>query len=1126
MTALKQHNNAVSIPVLYLLVSILSFLCLHNAYGASPKVRLSGRIPALTYQSVDMGVVPDSTIIRIIIALPLQNRNAAITTLSQISNPASPRFGQYLKHNEIRDKFSPTASDYQAVIDYLKSQGFSIVKTYDNRSIIAADAVAGTIESAFDIRIHSYQTGSGRIFYASDRTPSIPTEIAGKITGIFGLDNAVQFKPHYKIANPSLSVLLNPSITTSSVGTGPGGYLSPSNIKSVYNLSSVSENGSGQSIGLIEYDGYTDSYVNTYTDYFGLPRANLVKVNLDGASGSPTTTGGQQEVLLDIELVSALAPNATAIKVYIAPNSTAYTLDMMNAIYTDNTTVKSVSSSWGIGETDESTSYYAAEHDVLLQMALAGQSVYVASGDFGAYDNRSTLSVGDPASQPYITGVGGTTLSANSGSYLSETTWWDGTYGGGGGISTLWSLPYYQQGFGASTTNRNVPDVSLDSDPGSGYVVVVPSSGTSGTGAFYAFGGTSAAAPLWAAFTALINQRRAANGLSSIGFVNPILYALASTSQYGSNFHDINNNSTNGYFQALTGYDNATGLGSFNGAVMMSTLASASSTAPSAPVLTGTAGDTLSALSWTQPTGAWVYYIKRRLSTSASYTIISANNISSSYNDTGLTNGTPYYYVVTAVGAGGESVNSNEVSVSPALAAPTPPSIASTSPTSVQALTTFTLTVNGSNFQSGAQISWNGTALTTTYVSSTQLTAVVPLANNGTQSSYPQQYPVIVTNPDSTTSNTVYVAITNPLPVITSVSPSSVTGATTFTLTVNGSGFVSGAAIKWNGTNMTTTYVSSTQLTASINKYYDTLSSYPGSASVVVLNPDGNRSSAASVTITAPPAVPTITSLSPSSVTGAKTFTLTVNGTNFVSGSVIKWNGTNITTTCVSATQLTASISKFYTTLTSYPGSATISVLNPDSTRSTGATLTITAPLPAISSLSPTSVVGATTFTLTVNGSNFVSGAVIKWNGTNMTTTYVSSTQLTATINKYYDTLSSYPGTATVTIMNPDGGRSSGATITITPPITPPSITSLSPSSVTGATNFTLTVNGTNFESGAVIKWNGTNMTTTYVSSTQLTASIGKYYDTLSTYPGSATVSVLNPDGGRSTGATLTITSP
>lgn len=372
-----------------------------------------------------------------------------------------------------------------------------------------------------------------------------------------------------------------------------------------------------------------------------------------------------------------------------------------------------------------------------------------------------------------------------------------------------------------------------------------------------------------------------------------------------------------------------------------------------------------------------------------------------------------------------------------------------------------------------------------------------------------------------------FSSITATSTVLTSsANPSTAGENVTFTATVSGNSPTGTVQFTLDGAD-TGSAVSLSGNTATYSISSLTIGSHTITATY---NGDSNNTTSVSNTLTQTvnSTTPAITSLSPSKIEGEKSFTLTVNGTNFVSGSIIKWNGTNITTTYVSPTQLTASINKYYTTLSSYPGSATVSILNPDGKRSAGATVAITAPpsIPAITSLSPTSVMGATTFTLTVKGSNFVSGSVIKFNGTNMTTTYVSGTQLTASINKYFTTLASYPGTATISILNPNGGRSSGATLTITQPITPPVITSLSPSSITGATTFTLTVNGTGFQSGAAIKWNGTNMTTTFVSSTQLTAVINKYYDTLSSYPGSVTISVLNPDSGRSTGTSLPVTSP
>ena len=194
----------------------------------------------------------------------------------------------------------------------------------------------------------------------------------------------------------------------------------------------------------------------------------------------------------------------------------------------------------------------------------------------------STLSVDDPASQPYMVGVGGTQLFVNSdGSYNHETTWnVNNTVSGGasgGGISSLWSIPAWQQGVAsaASATMRNVPDVSLNADQYPGYSIYY-------NGGWYIFGGASCASPLWAAFTARVNQVRTANGTSTLGFANPLIYQIGTGARYQMDFHDIADSSTNLYYPAGTGYDNATGWGSFNGANLLADLVGPSPSPPSA----------------------------------------------------------------------------------------------------------------------------------------------------------------------------------------------------------------------------------------------------------------------------------------------------------------------------------------------------------------------------------------------------------------------------------------------------------------------------------------------------------------------------------------------------------------
>jgi hypothetical protein len=364
-----------------------------------------------------------------------------------------------------------------------------------------------------------------------------------------------------------------------------------------------------------------------------------------------------------------------------------------------------------------------------------------------------------------------------------------------------------------------------------------------------------------------------------------------------------------------------------------------------------------------------------------------------------------------------------------------------------------------------------------------------------------------------------------PAPQITSLSPDqAVAGGAEFTLTVNGSGFIDGtgsdrSVVHWNGSPRATTFVSSTVLTATIPAS-DIATA--GTANVTVVNPGNLTSNTATFTITNP--APTITAISPATaVAGSGGFTLTITGTNFVNGSVVRWNGSPRTTTFVSSTRLEAAIpaSDIVTA-----GTANVTVFNPapGGGESGAVTFTINNPAPTISSISPaTAVAGSGNFTLTITGTNFVNGAVVRWNGSDRTTGFVSSTVLTATIPAS-DVATA--GTANVTVFNPapGGGESGAVTFTINNPA--PTISSISPATtVAGSGGFTLVITGTNFVTNSVVRWNGSDRTTTFVSSTQLTAAIPA--SDVAT-AGTANVTVFNPapGGGTSNTATFTITNP
>lgn len=336
----------------------------------------------------------------------------------------------------------------------------------------------------------------------------------------------------------------------------------------------------------------------------------------------------------------------------------------------------------------------------------------------------------------------------------------------------------------------------------------------------------------------------------------------------------------------------------------------------------------------------------------------------------------------------------------------------------------------------------------------------------------------------------------NPAPTTSGLSPTSATqGENGLTLTVSGSNFVNNAVVRWNGTDRATTFVSSSLLEAAVSTADLSTS---GTASITVFNPapGGGTSNAQTFTINpqvVPNPVPTVSTLSPNTASeGGAGFTLTVNGTNFASSALVRWNGTNRATTFVSPTQLTATIAAADIATA---GNATVSVFNPAPGGGTSGNLTFSItvpnnPVPVATSLAPsTGTAGGASFTLTVNGSSFVNGSTVRWNASNRATTFVSANQLTATINAA-DIASAGSGSVTVFSPTPGGGTSAALTFTIQASgggTTPPVLSALSinsANSASAATNVTIT--GTGFTTGSVGRWNGSNRTTTFLSSTQI----------------------------------------
>ena len=414
-------------------------------------------------------------------------------------------------------------------------------------------------------RLRTYRHPTeARDFYAPDAEPSIDASLP--ITDISGLNNYVL--PHPKSLRMESRSSSNAIPKT---GSASGGAYIGNDFRAAY-LPGATLTGSGQIVGLLEFDGYYASDILAYETTAGYGPVPLQTVLLDGYNGTPTRgpKSGNGEVSLDIEMAVAMAPGLSKIVVFEG-GPDGLQNDLLNAMAASNQ-IKQLSCSWGWGGGPSATT-----DNIFKEMAAQGQSFFDAAGDSDAFtvgassvngvDNTSLDNA--PSSCPYITVVGGTTLTTtgSGGSWSSETAWnWgldNGNYvGTSGGVSSYYSIPTWQTGIsmsanGGSTTYRNVPDVALTAD--NVYV-------TYGEGSSAVFGGTSCAAPLWAGLVASMNQQAASTGASMAGFINPAIYAIGKDTSYSSVFHDVttgNNTSSsspNDYF-AVAGYDLCTGWG-------------------------------------------------------------------------------------------------------------------------------------------------------------------------------------------------------------------------------------------------------------------------------------------------------------------------------------------------------------------------------------------------------------------------------------------------------------------------------------------------------------------------------------------------------------------------------------
>ena len=535
---------------------------------AAERQTLSGHVPAavakLNIQPT--GRLQASNRLNLALGLPLRNESALTNLLRQLYDPGSANFHRYLTLEEFSEKFGPSDADYQTVLQFATTNGFTVENTYLHRQLVSVSANVSDIERAFHINLRTYQhPAEPREFYAPDAEPSVPGNVP--LRAISGLNNYARISAHRQIANGQ---------SGPATGTGPHGWYQGYDFRNAY-APGVTLNGAGQYVGLVEMDGYYATDITDYETRAGLPSVPLVNILLSGSSGYPdNNTNAVAEVSLDIEMVISMAPGIAGLYVFEGNNFDEVLGSMV--LYTG---IKQFSSSWsGYG-------FDSTGDNLLKQMALQGQTFFEASGDGDAYTQPITA----PSDSYYVVSVGGTALTMDStgSNYVSEAVWnsgfqnpgWPGNgdvpgggyWGSGGGVSTTYSRPGWQAGVnmtavGGSTTQRNIPDVAL-----TGFGVWVNYfNGLSG-----AFEGTSIAAPLWAGFTALVNQKVSSAGKPSVGFLNPGFYALGEGSSYNSCFHDITSGNdfwpgSPSEFNSAVGYDLCTGWGTPNGANMINAL--------------------------------------------------------------------------------------------------------------------------------------------------------------------------------------------------------------------------------------------------------------------------------------------------------------------------------------------------------------------------------------------------------------------------------------------------------------------------------------------------------------------------------------------------------------------------
>jgi subtilase family serine protease len=633
---LSQLLRRPGAPALAAVLCMLAFVAAAAAAPA-PRAVLAGSAPPWATASNFKASASSSAYVGFRLYLGWRNGAQAEATARAVSDPSSSSYQRYLTPQSFRQQFAPSQADVNTVRNWLAGQGFTVEYTPTNNLYVSAEGTVAQASTAFGVSFGEYDV-NGMTLMSPTSDVSVPAALGGIVEDVIGLDQSDQLVHYDHVGTdaPPAAGFRNaqpcsaywgekiasdlPSFNGKTFPYAPCGY-GPAQLRGAYGLTAANT-GAGQTVAII--DAYASPTIlqdaNTYSARHGLPQFQgnqFSQVVAPGTYNHPEAglrqdpQGWYGEETLDVEAVHTMAPGANV--VFVGSANNFRDLDAALNHVVDRHLAQIVTNSYGYPTELLPSGVIKPVEDILVQAAAEGIGVYFSSGDGGDETQVVGYRTADwPASSPWVTAAGGTSLAVGAANnYLFETGWgthryvlssgswldagWQ--YGAGGGTSRLFAEPSYQQGVADSFAGyfggngRVVPDVSLDGDPNTG--MLVGQTQTFSNGTYYdefRLGGTSLSSPLLAGVMADADQAAGAPH----GFANPAFYALAGSSAY----RDVVSpkqltgvvradyiNSESGAVRytirlmnqmlSLTvakGYDDGTGLGSPNGGAFLSAL--------------------------------------------------------------------------------------------------------------------------------------------------------------------------------------------------------------------------------------------------------------------------------------------------------------------------------------------------------------------------------------------------------------------------------------------------------------------------------------------------------------------------------------------------------------------------